>query len=401
MTNDPALRGRVPELDGIRGVAILLVLVWHYVAVQVHAVPGSMAAYGLKLLSLTWAGVDLFFVLSGFLIGGILLENRKAPNYFKAFYIRRVCRIFPLYYLMFVSFGIAVTWQVGTREPNFSWLHWLFVDPLSLWSYATYSQNFSMADSGSWGPNWMGVTWSLAVEEQFYIVLPLVVRFVPLALLPRLLCILVVVAPIFRTALFFLHPHGGLAGYVLLPARWDALFVGVLGAWAMQQRTTVQVLRRSILVIRSVVVAASLVVLSLLATSQSIGSLGMSAGGHTVIAVLSLGLILLVLISEGGRTQTLFRQPWLVWLGTVSYGIYLFHQPLSGFFHGTLRGQAPQIAGASDATVTLLALCSTLLLAGLSWRFFERPIVVAGQRVSYQWKLRPSCIESTPRQAIS
>jgi peptidoglycan/LPS O-acetylase OafA/YrhL len=169
----------------------------------------------------------------------------------------------------------------------------------------------------------------------------------------------------------------------------------------MQHRTTVQVLQRSIMVIRSVVIIAFLAVLGLFATSQGIGSLGMSAGGHTVIAVLSLALILLASISEGGRTQTLFRQPWLVWPGTVSYGIYLFHQPLSGFFHGSLRGQVPQIGDAADAAVTLLALSCTLLLAGLSWRFFERPIVMAGQRVSYQWQHRVSCIESTPRQAMS
>ena len=96
---------RNPELDGIRGMAILLVLMWHYVAAQVQTEPGSAAAYVLKLSSLTWAGVDLFFVLSGFLIGRILLENRTAPNYFKAFYTRRACRIFPLYYVMFAAFA--------------------------------------------------------------------------------------------------------------------------------------------------------------------------------------------------------------------------------------------------------------------------------------------------------
>src|SRR5437867_6087613 len=77
--------GRIPELDGVRGMAILLVLVWHYLVGPLQTEPGSPAAYGLKLLSLTWAGVDLFFVLSGFLIGGILLDNRSAPNYFGAF----------------------------------------------------------------------------------------------------------------------------------------------------------------------------------------------------------------------------------------------------------------------------------------------------------------------------
>src|SRR6266446_4286628 len=90
---------RVPELDGLRGIAILLVIVWHYAVELFAREPGSTAAYGLAVLRLSWSGVDLFFVLSGFLIGGILIDNRGARNYFRVFYFRRVCRIVPLYYL--------------------------------------------------------------------------------------------------------------------------------------------------------------------------------------------------------------------------------------------------------------------------------------------------------------
>src|SRR3954470_12177192 len=99
---------RIAVLDGIRGTAILLVLVWHYVACQVQTTPGSRAAYAVEMLSMTWVGVDLFFVLSGFLIGGILLDNRGAENYFSAFYLRRILRIFPLYWVVFRAFAISV-----------------------------------------------------------------------------------------------------------------------------------------------------------------------------------------------------------------------------------------------------------------------------------------------------
>ena len=234
------------------------------------------------------------------------------------------------------------------------------------------------------GPNWMGITWSLAVEEQFYLLLPPMIRFVPSTFLPKLLGVLVLAAPLFRAILFFLFLHGGLPGYVLLPARWDALFLGVLGACALQHPRTLQILRRSVRSIRVVVCTAALGVLGLLITSQGIGSLGMSAGGHTVIAILSLGVVLLALISDGGRTQTLFRHPWLVWLGTVSYGIYLFHQPVSGLLHGILRQQAPRIAGGADAGITALAFCCTLILAKLSWQFYEQRAVMIGRQVSYR-----------------
>ena len=91
---------RISRLDGVRGMAILLVLVWHYFAAQVVAEPKGFLHYCPSALSLTWSGVDLFFVLSGFLISGILLDHRNTSNYFRVFYIRRVYRIFPLYFLL-------------------------------------------------------------------------------------------------------------------------------------------------------------------------------------------------------------------------------------------------------------------------------------------------------------
>src|ERR1039458_10010070 len=92
---------RIPALDGIRGLAILLVICCHYVALQMaipHSPPHTLNGFLLGLSNATWSGVDLFFVLSGFLIGGILLDNREANNFLKVFYIRRICRIFPLYF---------------------------------------------------------------------------------------------------------------------------------------------------------------------------------------------------------------------------------------------------------------------------------------------------------------
>src|SRR5580704_17724235 len=98
---------RLPELDGIRGCAILLVLIWHYVPCEISASEGAAHVVS-RALGLTWSGVDLFFVLSGFLIAGILLDNRNASNYFRVFYIRRVCRTFPLYFLL-VGIFVSLT----------------------------------------------------------------------------------------------------------------------------------------------------------------------------------------------------------------------------------------------------------------------------------------------------
>ena len=99
---------RTPELDGIRGIAILLVLIWHYPINQIRGEHGSVFHLVQQSLGWTWSGVDLFFVLSGFLIGGTLLDNRRASNYFQVFYIRRACRIVPLYFLLLLAFAVPI-----------------------------------------------------------------------------------------------------------------------------------------------------------------------------------------------------------------------------------------------------------------------------------------------------
>ncbi len=371
---------RIPELDGIRGLAIALVLVWHYLVCQAQTRPGSTAAYGMKLLSLTWAGVDLFFVLSGFLIGGILLDNRSQPNYFKAFYVRRICRIFPLYYLMFCLFALATMSGLGAWGEGFKWL---FGDALPIWSYAVYWQNNMMAATGEMNANWIAITWSLAVEEQFYVVLPLLIRFAPTHLLPWILGVLVITAPVVRVALFLTHPHAGLAGYVLLPGRYDALFLGVLGALALRNETLHEWLKQRLNWIRTTILLGGLLLFALLVKNQGSASRGMSFGGYTILAVVSLAVIMLALLSSNRLTSRVFSNRYLVWLGTISYGVYLFHQPISGLLHTMLLRQPPHIADYKSGLVTLLAIITTLIVAVISSRLFEQPIVRYGQRVRY------------------
>src|SRR4051794_27800973 len=100
--------GRIAELDGLRGVAILLVVLFHYFVQHLQTQPGSLPAYAMKYLSISWIGVDIFFVLSGYLLGGILMDRRASENYFRVFYLRRALRIFPLYMLFLLLFASAL-----------------------------------------------------------------------------------------------------------------------------------------------------------------------------------------------------------------------------------------------------------------------------------------------------
>jgi len=374
----PVAHGHVAELDGLRGLAIGLVLVWHDVVGLVQTTAGSPSAYAMRALSLTWAGVDLFFVLSGFLIGGILLDNRNSSRYFSTFYVRRACRVFPLYYAVLALFLLGTSllpWQDLVE-----WQAWIFGNASPGWAYATFLQNFTMIDSGL-GANGMAVTWSLAIEEQFYLVAPMLVRSSPKRVLPYVLASLVVVAVLVRIALYTWAADPGMASFVLLPARWDSLFLGMLAAWLWREPQAINRLRSAAPVIRAVVFVAGGVTAVLLTANQNIGSFGMAAGGYTVIAIGCLGVILLAMVGDG-LVQQFFRLRPLVWLGTISYGVYLFHRPMTGFMHGLLLGQPPRITNVADATVTLLALGCTLALAEVSARVFERPIVNLGRRLA-------------------
>jgi peptidoglycan/LPS O-acetylase OafA/YrhL len=123
-------------------------------------------------------GVDLFFVLSGYLITSILLHNRSAPRYFSAFYGRRAFRIFPIYAVMLAIFLVGRLSGVGRT---------FFDGALPWWSYALGLQNISMSIDQTYGAIWLAGTWSLAIEEQFYLLFPLIVLWLPPAALPRFL----------------------------------------------------------------------------------------------------------------------------------------------------------------------------------------------------------------------
>lgn len=144
------LNGRIPALDGLRAVASLMVVFCHF---GPHIVRSSTSEFTfLHLLPRSGGeGVELFFVLSGFLISGILVNARNSPRYFRTFYIRRALRIFPLYYLVLATYVAAVL-LLGVRAAS---LGRLFENPLPIWTYFLYVQNFAMAAGSSFGAIWM------------------------------------------------------------------------------------------------------------------------------------------------------------------------------------------------------------------------------------------------------
>src|ERR1700720_1979641 len=237
---NPSPARRIPELDGIRGVAILLVIAWHYFVMLVQAKPGSALAYAQAAGRLSWTGVDLFFVLSGFLIGGILIDTRDSPNYFRAFYARRFFRIVPLYVVWLVGTCLALHFVIGGELG-----HWIHEERFTMWPYALYLQNFWMAAHNTLAGYSSGGTWSLAIEEQFYLTLPLIVRYAPRKWLPWIAAAGIALAPLLRVLIYVFAPQHRMALFVLMPARMDCLLLGVLGALALRSDTCRAVLTRN------------------------------------------------------------------------------------------------------------------------------------------------------------
>lgn len=362
-TQEAATRGgRIVALDGLRGCACLLVVIGHYFGEVDH---------GTRFLAFDWLGVDLFFCLSGFLIGGILMDSRDSPSYFATFYIRRGFRIFPIYYLTVTLVLLALAGLSHPSEPSF---------PAGV--YYGYGQNIVMALTGRETPLWLMPTWTLCVEEQFYLLLPVILYLIPARWVLRALLVLIVSASVFRLALVAMDTNK-LALFTLLPSNWDLLFVGVLGAWA--QRTPALWSRltgddRSGL---KAVILAGLGMIVLLALSDDwLGWHSFDVCGRFAVGVAFTGMVLL--LASGAPAAARLRSPLLCFFGQISYGLYLIHQPVIGILHGAIFGQRPDIATLPQAAVTVLAIAVSIGLAYLSWTYFESPLVQLGHRWRYR-----------------
>ncbi len=374
---DPTPQGRIPELDGLRGMAILLVLTAHY-----FAVPGTGAASFLNgyWFRLGWTGVDLFFVLSGFLIGGILLRARDSPNYFKTFYARRFFRIIPLYYAWILFYivlaaaaGSILSQRIGTvqRIGGGILAHFLFLQNF---------RDFLKSTVSFW---WFSSTWSLAVEEQFYLVAPVVVRFLPKRILAVVLIFVTLGAPVLRLMVRSGISNGPWLAYRLMPCRADSLAVGVLAAMVWRNAKS-----RAWIEGRAAVLYGAFVILFAGVTylwrwhSDPLQSLTQTAG-YTWLAVFFAVLLLLVISRGAPWIAGFMRLGLLRELGGVSYCIYIIHEAVFLFCHQIFFHALPVVTDVRAAGVTALAALITYSLAKLSWRFFEQPLLRLGHAFRY------------------
>jgi peptidoglycan/LPS O-acetylase OafA/YrhL len=314
-----------------------------------------------------WCGVDLFFVLSGFLITGILFDSKESSSYYRSFYGRRVLRIFPLYYaVVFLSLIILPliphqkTANFGRIEGDEPW-YWLHLS------------NFAIARAGQWRHGILDVAWSLAIEEQFYLLWPLIVFLCSRAVLLRICAVLIATALLLRIWLLSCGV-APIAIYTVTPARMDSL---AMGAWVALMARQPGGLSDLAKLARYMLPAAGAVVLALLLSghTDSFDPL-VQVAGYSSLGLLASAVLVTAISSSKGGVARFLAHPLLRSFGKYSYAMYLFHLPLRALIRDTVYGpeQFPTLEGSAIPGQLLFYLAATTLtyaIAWLSWNCFE------------------------------
>jgi peptidoglycan/LPS O-acetylase OafA/YrhL len=329
-------------------------------------------------------GVDLFFVLSGYLITGILLDTRGAPNYFRRFYVRRALRIFPLYYASLIFFFHV--WPLLDMPPNIS------INPRSLpegqpwvdepW-YWLYAPNILFALRGQWGG--LSHYWSLAVEEQFYLIWPFLIYFVPIHRIKALCLACIATAFLLRLACALLETSI-VVPYVSLPTRMDGL---AIGAWLAVSAREPGGLAALLPKVKWVLVGCALGLLATIGLSFGDGrSHAANAAGGTLVAVV-FGIVVLWAVGLNPRHPfpRLCCNPVLMIFGKYAYCLYVVHGPLAGTLEHFIKDDqfiGPVAGSMLPGRLIFFAICTVLSLAFalLSWNLFEKHFLKLKDRLS-------------------
>jgi len=335
------MRHKIPQLDAVRGVAILVVMI--------HNISAKYPFFHSDLVFKDgWMGVDLFFVLSGFLITGILVDTRETPGYFKNFYARRCLRIWPLYYALLLFMFVAI------RFLNPSEYHTVLQTSSPWWAYVIYLQNFiGPISTQAAGP--LGVTWSLAIEEQFYLFWAIVVRFCSVTLLRRVALIELCVSPALR---YYLSLHN-VNLYTNIFCRLDGLMAGAALVLLVSQKDFVP----SKWVRHAWICLLFAAPLALLADHFRLEWIVFSFS-----ALASAAFIYVSLFSPHRPIRAVMTNRFLIYTGVISYGLYLLHKIPIGFVQTLHLDRGP-----FSPLPIIIAL--SYLIATLSWNFYEKPFL--------------------------
>ncbi len=343
----------VPALDGLRGLAILMVICYHYFP-------------GIRLFSIGWAGVDLFFVLSGYLITGRLQATLDSKHYFENFIKNRILRVFPLYYAVLIIFFIAV--YIHAKDGNssastFYSSHWV--------SFFIFTENWSFIFYGLPDDSYLNHFWSLAIEEQFYFFWPWVIYFIsPVRRRLMVICLFILGIVITRT---YLYEFSSLEFnyYFNTFCRTDSLLIGAVLSQLYSENLKIPGRFVNILfAILFFIIITGIYVMK----SAGLFSPFMATAGYTCLAFWY-ACILYMILEEYSLVKSFFSIPILRYTGKISFGLYVFHWPVLLILRNkaTIWGSSHFQFSKSTLSMTStgISILITFTLSALSYRYFE------------------------------
>lgn len=382
----PALGKHVPMLDGLRGLAILVVMCFHSLILRPDM--GTDANLYLKLMHAGWMGVDLFFVLSGFLITGILHDSKGTERYFVTFYARRALRIFPLYYLFLIFALLIVPQTFGVTEPFQSKqiYIWLYIQNLAGWWEPGFAPPYHLSH-----------LWSLAIEEQFYMVWPLVVFCMSRIATMRLCGVVIVLCFVIRCLLI----NAGVSEGQIYSTTFCRLDTLAVGAWIALALRGPNGLAGIVPIGRIATVLGAAGILGVFAWQRTLfEGPWLFTVGLSAVAIFFGGL--LVLLLAAGPQRLVIRSlnnPFLRSIGRYSYAMYLFHLPIQLYVsqhwftrQPILDGKIPALLG--QFLIHLQLFVTTYLLAMASWWLFEKHVLKLKRL--FEYKKRAPVVAEAP-----
>lgn len=365
---------RIPELDGLRGCAILLVTVWHSLML-IDPSKGMINDLIWRFSVFGRTGVDLFFVLSGFLIVGILHDHKESDRYFSTFYARRALRILPPY-LILIGIFYVLTRLRGTP--------YYFGSQVPTWALLSFVQNWFFVSTQGSEPAVITGTWSLAIEEQFYLVIPALVWCVPRRYLLSILLAIGLTSAAARAIYFWANPSNFYAPYVMTPLRLDGLAFGAAIAVAYRNDAVRTWIFAHIRIIRWACLSLlSVVPFFAWSLRSTIAHQLLYYTGHFYLAVLYALILILATCPGEGRTKSILRSPILGFFGLISYSLYLFHTPAKAAVFHLFKGSVERLQTVSDAVLMVVSAAIAIVFCLGLYRFVERPAQLLGKTFSY------------------